>query len=381
MAIQRIGHSAPVTYEDVGKKYGNVVAVENLSLAVENGEMLVFLGPSGCGKTTSLRMLAGLEAITSGRILIGDAVVNELPPRSRNVAMVFQSYALYAHLSVYENLAYPLKVRKLKKNEIKRRVNEVAEMIQITELLNRKPREISGGQRQRVALGRAIIREPAVFLMDEPLSNLDAKLRLHMRAELKRFQRDLATTTIYVTHDQAEAMTLADRVAIMSNGRLQQLGPPKEVYNRPANMFVAGFLGSPPMNFLKVDVHSEADQLLFKSDSVNLPVPSTWADQLQTADGGRSIVLGVRPENVTVTPDQKPFSIPAEVYVVEDLGSERMVDLRIDGQPASARIDGRFEPKIGDRVWISFSPDDSHLFDPQTELQLLKRVNGAQTST
>lgn len=381
MAIQRIGHSAPVTFEDVGKRYGSVAAVENLSLAVENGEMLVFLGPSGCGKTTSLRMLAGLEAITSGRILIGDTVVNELPPRSRNVAMVFQSYALYAHLSVYENLAYPLKVRKLKKQEIKRRVEEVAEVIQISELLNRKPREISGGQRQRVALGRAIIREPAVFLMDEPLSNLDAKLRLHMRAELKRFQRDLATTTIYVTHDQAEAMTLADRVAIMSTGRLQQLGPPKEVYHRPANMFVAGFLGSPPMNFLKVEVQSDADQLMLKSESVNLPVPSDWSTQLQTADGGRSFVLGVRPEVVTVSPSQKPYSIPAEVYVVEDLGSERLVDLRVDGQAAVARIDGRFEPQIGDRVWISFSPDDAHVFDPSTELQLLNKANGSSSKT
>jgi multiple sugar transport system ATP-binding protein len=373
MAIQRIGHSEPVTFDNVGKKYGNVVAVEDLSLAVDNGEMLVFLGPSGCGKTTSLRMLAGLESITSGRILIGDTIVNDLPPRSRNVAMVFQSYALYSHLSVYENLAYPLKVRKLKKNEIRRRVIEVAEIIQISELLDRKPREISGGQRQRVALGRAIIREPAVFLMDEPLSNLDAKLRLHMRAELKRFQRDLETTTIYVTHDQAEAMTLADRVAIMSNGRLQQIGPPKEVYNRPANMFVAGFLGSPPMNFLKVNVESRDDQLRFKSTSVDLPVPKAWASELGAANGGRGLVLGIRPEDVTVSPNEQPYAIPAEVYVVEDLGNERLVDLRVDGQPAVARVDGRFEPSIGDRVWISFSPDDSHVFDPTTEQQLLTR--------
>ncbi len=380
MEVKRIGHSAPVTFEQVSKRYGNVIAVDDLNLDVKNGEMLVFLGPSGCGKTTSLRMLAGLESITSGIIRIGVTVVNDLPPRSRNIAMVFQSYALYAHLTVYENLAYPLKVRKLKKNEIRRRVNEVAEIIQISELLDRKPREISGGQRQRVALGRAIIREPAVFLMDEPLSNLDAKLRLHMRAELKRFQRDLDTTTIYVTHDQAEAMTLADRVAIMSNGRLQQLGPPKEVYNRPANVFVAGFLGSPPMNFLSVEIESRADQLHLKSESVDLPIPTDWNDQLGSLNSGRNVVLGIRPEDVTVSTDQKPYSIPAEVYVVEDLGNERLVDLRVDGQRAVARIDGRFEPAIGDRVWISFSPEDSHVFDPNTELQLLTRHKAATQS-
>jgi multiple sugar transport system ATP-binding protein len=370
---RHVGNSAPVSFEGVGKRYGNVVAVEDLNLEVKNGEMLVFLGPSGCGKTTSLRMLAGLEVITSGLIRIGDTIVNDLPPRSRNIAMVFQSYALYSHLSVYENLAYPLKVRKLKKDEIKRRVAEVAEMIQISELLNRKPREISGGQRQRVALGRAIIREPAVFLMDEPLSNLDAKLRLRMRAELKLFQRDLATTTIYVTHDQAEAMTLADRVAIMNQGRLQQVGPPKAVYDRPANMFVAGFLGSPPMNFLKVDIQHDSGQLWLKSNSVNLQAPAKWGAELGNSNDGRSVVLGVRPENMAVSASQVPNSIPAEVYVVEDLGSERLVDLRVDGQAAVGKIDGAFDPQIGDRVWITFGPDDVHLFDPSTELQVLKK--------
>ncbi|HEX2282283.1 MAG TPA: ABC transporter ATP-binding protein, partial [Thermomicrobiales bacterium] len=233
------GRSAPVSFEQVGKHFGDVTAVDNLNLDVADGEMLVLLGPSGCGKTTSLRMLAGLESISQGTIRIGDTIVNTLPPRARDIAMVFQSYALYAHLSVYENLAYPLRVRKLPRAEIDRRVRDVAEVVQIGELLARKPRELSGGQRQRVALGRAIIRRPAVFLMDEPLSNLDAKLRQHTRGELKRFQRELATTTIYVTHDQAEAMTLADRVAIMDRGVLQQVGPPREVYARPASVFVA----------------------------------------------------------------------------------------------------------------------------------------------
>ncbi|HEX5499584.1 MAG TPA: ABC transporter ATP-binding protein, partial [Thermomicrobiales bacterium] len=240
------GHSAPVSYRQVCKRFGGVTAVDKLDLEVANGEMLVLLGPSGCGKTTSLRMLAGLESISGGEIRIGERVVNDLPPRARDIAMVFQSYALYSHLSVYENLAYPLRVRKLSKSDIDRRVRDVAGVVQIGELLERKPKQLSGGQRQRVALGRAIIRRPAVFLMDEPLSNLDAKLRLHTRGELKRFQRELATTTIYVTHDQAEAMTLADRVAIMNKGVLQQVGPPKAVYADPVNMFVAGFLGSPP---------------------------------------------------------------------------------------------------------------------------------------
>jgi multiple sugar transport system ATP-binding protein len=369
---QQRGHSAPVTYENVSKKYGNVLAVDDLSLSVENGEMMVFLGPSGCGKTTSLRMLAGLETITSGTIRIGDTIVNELPPRARDIAMVFQSYALYAHLSVYENLAYPLRVRKLKKDEIARRVNEVAEMVRITELLQRKPREISGGQRQRVALGRAIIRQPSVFLMDEPLSNLDAKLRLHMRGELKRFQRDLETTTIYVTHDQAEAMTLADRVAIMNNGLLQQVGPPREVYRNPANMFVAGFLGSPPMNFLAVEVTRANDGLALRSQSVNLPVPPEWTGELE-ANGGRNVVLGVRPEHIHVSPTPVAGAIQGEVFVVEDLGNELMVDMRVDGQPVIARGQGAAEPAIGDPVWLTFDHRDAHIFDPATERHLVAR--------
>lgn len=372
MDIARSGHSAPVTFENVTKRYGSVLAVDNLNLSVENGELMVLLGPSGCGKTTSLRMLAGLEKITSGVIRIGDTVVNELPPRSRNIAMVFQSYALYSHLSVYENLAYPLKVRKLKKDQIRRLVQEVAERVQISELLERKPREISGGQRQRVALGRAIIREPSVFLMDEPLSNLDAKLRLHMRGELKRFQRDLATTSIYVTHDQAEAMTLADRVAIMNRGLLQQLGPPKEVYRNPANMFVAGFLGSPPMNFFRLDVQQNGGAAELISKDVRYPVPDAWLPELSTSRG-RSVVLGVRPEHVSVSRTPADGALPAEVYVVEDLGNELLVDARVNGQAAVARISGGDGPAIGDRIWLSFPPTHAHLFDPETELHIVRR--------
>ncbi len=366
--------SAPVSFENVTKRFpGNVLAVDELNLAVENGEMMVFLGPSGCGKTTSLRMLAGLESITSGTIQIGSTTVNELPPRARNIAMVFQSYALYAHLSVFDNLAYPLRVRRMSRSEVKRRVQEVAETVQISELLDRKPREISGGQRQRVALGRAIIREPSVFLMDEPLSNLDAKLRLHMRGELKRFQRDLATTTIYVTHDQAEAMTLADRVAIMNKGVLQQVGPPREVYRKPANMFVAGFLGSPPMNFLPFEVASNGDQLEFRGKSASIAAPDAWKTQLQAANA-RTVVAGIRPEHLSISPTPAPGAVPAEVFVVEDLGNEWLIDTRVDGQTVVARapISGE-EPKIGGHVWLKFSTDDVHVFDPQTERHLVNR--------
>jgi multiple sugar transport system ATP-binding protein len=363
------GISAPISFEHVVKRYGgNVLAVDDLNLTVDNGELMVLLGPSGCGKTTSLRMLAGLETITSGTIRIGETIVNQLPPRSRNVAMVFQSYALYAHLSVYDNLAYPLRIRKLPRPEIDRRVREVADLIQIGELLRRKPREISGGQRQRVALGRAIIRQPSVFLMDEPLSNLDAKLRLHMRAELKRFQRDLATTTIYVTHDQAEAMTLADRIAIMSNGVLQQVGTPKEVYHRPASMFVAGFLGSPPMNFLRLDLSSENGQFELVGSNVRVALPSPLAGCL-ASDGPayRSVVLGVRPEDVAVSSRFVEGALPAEVYVFEDLGNERLVTVQLDDEIVVARVPGTFETEIGAKIWVSLDPARLHLFDSTTE--------------
>jgi multiple sugar transport system ATP-binding protein len=349
----KTGKSEPVVYDAVSKRFGENLVVDNLSLQIDNGELMVLLGPSGCGKTTSLRMLAGLETISSGTIRIGNTIVNQLPPRSRNIAMVFQSYALYSHLSVYDNLAYPLRVRKLKKKEIDRRVNEVAALVQISELLKRKPREISGGQRQRVALGRAIIREPAVFLMDEPLSNLDAKLRLYMRGELRRFQRDLDTTTIYVTHDQAEAMTLADRVAIMDKGILQQVGPPREVYRNPTNMFVAGFLGSPPMNFLSAAIARKDGQLGAVTGQTSVPLGASLSSEVERS-GASQLWFGIRPEHIDIARDRTDGMIPADILLVEDLGNEVLLDLRMDGHPLVARLQANYSLKDGQKIWIRF---------------------------
>lgn len=365
------GRSAPVSFAHVWKRFGAVTAVDNLSLEVPNGEMLVLLGPSGCGKTTSLRMLAGLESISDGTIRIGQTIVNNLPPRARDIAMVFQSYALYAHLTVYENLAYPLRVRKLAKGEIDRRVREVADIVQIGELLERKPRALSGGQRQRVALGRAIIRRPAVFLMDEPLSNLDAKLRLHTRGELKRFQRELATTTIYVTHDQAEAMTLADRVAIMDRGLLQQVGPPKQVYARPANVFVAGFLGSPPMNLLDVEYTGINGGAALAIAGAVVPVSASMAAQLGALPAGqRAVIFGLRPEDVQLRHEAASGMVPGEVFVVEDLGNERLVTLDLGRQFVVARMPADYPAEMGENLWFGFDPARAHLFDPVTQQRL-----------
>jgi len=363
--------SAPVAFEHVNKSYGNVMAVHDLNLEVERGEFLVLLGPSGCGKTTSLRMLAGLERITSGTIRIGDLVVNELPPRARNVAMVFQSYALYPHLSVFDNMAYPLRIRGAPKATIGPRVNEVARLLQIADLLERRPKQLSGGQRQRVALGRAIVRHPAVFLMDEPLSNLDAQLRVHTRGELKRLQAELGVTTIYVTHDQAEAMTLADRVAIMRYGLLQQVGPPKEIYEQPANVFVGGFLGSPGMNFLKGLLERSGDDLTWAASGHRVALPSEWTAALVNGKAHTDVLLGVRPEHVAFTSEGEPGALPAEVYVAEALGNETLVRLQVGGQDLVARADASYEPPVGTRLWVRPQLRHAHLFDGHSEQRIL----------
>ena len=363
--------SASVAFEDVSKTFGQVHAVNHLNLQVEKGQFLVLLGPSGCGKTTSLRMLAGLERISSGTIRIGDKVVNELPPRARNVAMVFQSYALYPHLSVYDNLAYPLRIRGLPKASIGPRVREVAALLRIEELLERRPKQLSGGQRQRVALGRAIVRHPAVFLMDEPLSNLDAQLRVHTRGELKRLQRELGVTTIYVTHDQAEAMTLADRVAIMRDGVLQQVGPPREIYDRPANRFVGGFLGSPGMNFLKgVLAATEVGPGLGRRWPAGGCCRAEWTARSKAGLDRRTCCSAFDPRPHGCMRGSRLASLPAEVYVSEALGNETLVRLQVGGQELVARADASYEPPIGGRVWVSPDLRHAHLFDARTEQRI-----------
>src|SRR5918912_97722 len=309
-----------VKFDNVTKQFGNRAVVDQLSLAIDEGEFVVLLGPSGCGKTTTLRMLAGLEDVTSGDIFIGDERVNDVPPRHRDVAMVFQSYALYPYMTVAENIAYPLRVRKIAKDEISRRVQRVAEMLEIHGYLSNRPRELSGGERQRVALPRAIVREPRVYLMDEPLSNLDARLRVQMRGELKRLQHELGTTTVYVTHDQAEAMTLAHRVAVMRGGRLQQFDTPMNIYNHPANRFVAEFVGSPSMNFIEGELQAGT----FVSDSLRIPLNT---DQLSKLSGKSRWTMGIRPEHIQVSAEPHDGATAATVYVTELMGNETFVFL------------------------------------------------------
>ncbi len=347
---------------NVSKAFGSQMVVDDLSLAINDGEFVVLLGPSGCGKSTTLRMLAGLEDATAGEIFIGDERVNNVPPQHRDLAMVFQNYALYPHMTVFENIAYPLRIRKLARAEIDSKIKRVAGLLEIGGLLTRKPRELSGGERQRVALARAIVREPRAYLMDEPLSNLDAKLRVQMRAELKRLQHQLGTTTIYVTHDQAEAMTLAHRVAVMRNGKLQQFDAPLAIYDRPANRFVAEFVGSPAMNFFEGVVDASTRSFRFNEITIPLDV-APRADQLR--DG--NVTLGIRPEHIEVsmmkTGDR---SQPATVYVTELMGSETFVFLVFAGQKIVARASADFRADEESTVWVTMQTEKAHFFHPQS---------------
>ena len=349
---------AKVSFERVTKLFPGQPepAVNDLSLAVADGELLVVLGPSGCGKTTALRMLAGLEEPDGGDIRIGDRSVIGLEPRERDIALVFQQYALYPHLSVRANILYPLKVRKMDKAERQRRVERVADLLGIGPLLDRKPAQLSGGEQQRVALGRAIVREPQAFLMDEPLSNLDAKLRTHMRTEIKALQRQLGVTTFFVTHDQAEAMTLADRIAVMSLGRLQQLGTTDEVYGHPANRFVAEFIGSPPMNLLAV---SRDGTELVTDGGWRIPAPAA-------ADGRGRYTLGLRPEAILLSLDERPGAHPAEVFLSEPLGSEVIVNVRLGSSTLKVRAAPDLRPEPEEMVYLQADPDGIRLFDAET---------------
>jgi multiple sugar transport system ATP-binding protein len=327
---------AAVTFDHVGKVYPDGTrAVLDLNLEIADGEFMVFVGPSGCGKTTALRMLAGLEEISEGEILLDDDVVNRLEARKRDVAMVFQNYALYPHMTVFENIAFPLRSQKRPKHDIRERVEQTASLLGLEEHLKRRPRNLSGGQRQRVAMGRAIVREPRSFLMDEPLSNLDAKLRVQMRAEIARLQRKLGITTIYVTHDQVEAMTMGNRIAVMRKGVLQQAGPPQELYDRPANLFVATFIGSPAMNLFRATIERHGDTLTTTAAGERIPIPSASAGL--AAYVGREVALGIRPEHLAdatlIDARPSPSHLRADVVLVEALGSERVVHLELDAAP------------------------------------------------
>ena len=360
---------ATVTFDGVWKKFGEVVAVNDLNLKIEDGEFMVLVGPSGCGKTTSLRMIAGLEEISEGTLSIGDRVVNHVAPKDRDIAMVFQSYALYPHMTVRDNMAFGLKLRKTPKDEIERRVNEAAAMLSCENLLDRKPRELSGGQRQRVALGRAIVREPAVFLMDEPLSNLDAKLRVQTRAEIARLHQRLGTTTVYVTHDQVEAMTMGQRIAVMSEARLQQVGSPQELYDHPDNRFVAGFIGSPSMNFLEVGVTRDGDKAQLKGDGIDIPLPDRYMAGFSKFKGDK-LIAGVRPEHLDVEVDPPSGKLEGNADVVEYLGNEELIHLTVGGHDIVALIGSEHHVKPGDDLTLNISLDKVHLFDPETTLAL-----------
>ncbi len=345
---------AAVTFDQVAKRYGPVSVIEGLDLDIRDHEFMVLVGPSGCGKSTALRMIAGLEEISGGRVLIGDRVVNDLEPKDRDVAMVFQNYALYPHMTVRQNIEFGLKIRKTPRDEMKRKVDEAAQTLGIDALLDRKPKQLSGGQRQRVAVARAIVRDPKVFLFDEPLSNLDAKLRVQMRAEITRLQQRLGTTCVYVTHDQIEAMTMGHRITVMKEGRIQQVGTPLEVYDRPANVFVAQFIGTPPMNFFDATINGN----VLEASSFSLPLPRAYPN-------GR-VRAGIRPEHAT----RGTAPVRAVVELVEPVGHEAVVHTRAGTDLFVATFDVHSMPRTGDTIELMLQPDKLHLFDAVTELRL-----------
>ncbi|HJX37152.1 MAG TPA: sn-glycerol-3-phosphate ABC transporter ATP-binding protein UgpC [Anaerolineae bacterium] len=365
---------ASVTYNHVTKRFGDALAVDNLTLEIADKEFLVLVGPSGCGKSTSLRLLAGLEEVTEGEIYIGDRMVNDMAAKDRDIAMVFQSYALYPHMSVFDNMAFGLKLRKVDKKEIKERVQVAAEALGIGELLERKPKQLSGGQRQRVALGRAIVREPDVFLMDEPLSNLDAKLRVEARAMLSRLHLRLGTTFIYVTHDQVEAMTMGTRIAVQSAGVLQQVDTPQNLYDHPANLFVAGFIGSPAMNFFDARLAASNETVRLQTKAFQVEAPRDKNPVLKH-HLGKEVILGIRPEDIHdkrfVPVDVAGAPVVAKVDVIEPMGSERHLFLMVDSQEFVARVDPRSAAAVGEELEIVLNMDNMHLFDAETKAAIL----------
>jgi multiple sugar transport system ATP-binding protein len=364
---------AEVALRNVVKRYDNVEAVRSINLDIPDNEFVVLVGPSGCGKSTTLRMIAGLEEVTAGDIYIGGDIVNDLPPKDRDIAMVFQNYALYPHMSVFENMSFGLKLRKFPKDEIKKRVDHAARILDITELLDRKPKALSGGQRQRVAMGRAIVRNPKVFLFDEPLSNLDAKLRVQMRTEIKRVHQLVKTTTVYVTHDQVEAMTLADRVVVMNGGLIEQIATPQDLYHHPRTHFVAGFIGSPAMNFIRCRLEQNgAGQRVRISDTISLPVPASRAARFASVNG-KELLFGLRPEHITEprrSDRDASCEFAATLDVVEPMGMETMVYFTVDGQEVCGRVDPGSARGPGESMRLYADMDRMHLIDPQTGLVL-----------
>ena len=357
--------------ENLSRKFGAVEAVKDVSLSIEDGEFVVFLGPSGCGKTTTLRMIAGLEDLTGGNIYLDGRLLNDILPADRDIAMVFQNYALYPHMTVYNNMGFGLKMRGTAKQEIKARVGRAAEILDILHLLDRYPRELSGGQRQRVAVGRAIVRNPRVFLFDEPLSNLDAKLRAQTRVELLKLHRQLAATSVYVTHDQIEAMTMGDRIVIMLDGTVQQVGAPMEIYRKPVNRFVAGFIGTPPMNFLYVRLVSEGTRLSLKGQGFQIPLSAEKAVRLGRFTD-REVLLGIRPENLLLqpaAPECDPLRAPIEI--VEAIGSDIYLNFSYAGTSMTARVEATVDIKVGQEVALYPDPERVHLFDRNSGANLL----------
>jgi multiple sugar transport system ATP-binding protein len=364
---------ADVALRNVVKRFDDVDAVRNISLTIPDNEFVVLVGPSGCGKSTTLRMIAGLEEATAGDILIGGEVVNDVPPKDRDIAMVFQNYALYPHMTVFENMSFGLRLRRVAKAEIRARVEQAAKILDITDLLGRRPKQLSGGQRQRVAMGRAIVRNPKVFLFDEPLSNLDAKLRVQMRTEIKRVHQKVKTTTIYVTHDQVEAMTLADRVVVMNGGRIEQIGRPQDLYHRPKSRFVAGFIGSPAMNFLPARLQSNGDGLLLRvAPELAFPVPPTHTARYQPSVG-KDLILGLRPEHITEPRGEgrEPrCEFAMTLDVIEPMGMETMVFFTVNGTEVCARVEPSAASAPGQPMRLYANLSHMHLIDPATELVL-----------
>jgi multiple sugar transport system ATP-binding protein len=360
---------ARIEFKSVTKRYiGDVIAVNDLNLEIKDKEFVVLLGPSGCGKSTTLNMIAGLEEVTEGELWFDHQIVNALPPHKRDIAMVFQSYALYPHKTVYENIAFGLRMRHVDGSEIDRRVRDAAAKLEIAHLLERRPSQLSGGQRQRVALGRAMVRQPAVFLMDEPLSNLDAALRISMRAEIKHLHNAMQTTFVYVTHDQAEALTLADRIVVMKDGVIQQIGTPDEVYERPRNMFVAAFLGNPAINFLEGTIESGAGMPLFRCGALAIALPSKFATQLSSRRSSE-VVLGLRPEDVCAEKDTAP-SLDGTVDSVLPVGSDRFLGLKVEGSDVFVRVDKEARHQEGAAIRLGLVSERLHLFDKATGVTL-----------